>query len=104
MSIVDWLSTTKWNSIGPSPVDTPGVSLGVSAGRAEVAAPDPKNADVMYVGGSNGGVWKTGVWPAAPPTWIPFTDAAPSLNFSGYHTLAVHPADSKLVFGVVSGA
>ena len=97
------LSSTKWTAVGPAPVDSPNVSLGASAGRIEVAAADPKNVDVMYVGGSGGGVWKTGVWTAEPPTWIPFTDDQPSLNFGGYHPLVVHPANNKLILGVVSG-
>jgi hypothetical protein len=99
------LSNTKWTAIGPAPTDTPTVGLGFSAGRIEVAAPDPTNADVMYIGANGGGVWKTGVWNTAPqaPTWIPVSDDQPSLNFAGYHPLVVHPANKQLVLGVVSG-
>lgn len=104
MSILSWLSSSHWMSLGPSPVDTPNVSLGTSVGRAEAAAPDPTTADVLYVGGSNGGPWKTGVWNNDPPVWIVTGDDQPSLNFSGYHPLVVHPADNKIVLGLVSGA
>jgi len=97
------LSSTKWTAIGPAPTDTPGVSLGHSAGRIEVAAPDPTNADTMYVGANGGGVWKTGVWNNLPPVWISVSDDQPSLNFAGYHPLVVHPANNKLIFGAVSG-
>jgi len=97
------LSNTQWTAIGPAPTDTPNVSLGHSAGRIEVAAPDPGKADVMYVGANGGGVWKTGVWNNPTPAWIPVTDGQPSLNFSGYHCLVVHPANTKLVLGAVSG-
>ena len=99
------LSTTKWTALGPAPIATPNVSLGFSAGRIEAAAPDPTNADTMYIGANGGGVWKTGVWNAAPqaPTWIPVSDDQPSLNFAGYHPLVVHPANHKLILGVVSG-
>jgi hypothetical protein len=97
------LSATQWTAIGPAPTATPGTSLGFSAGRIEVAAPDPKSADVLYAGANGGGVWKTGVWYNDPPTWLPVTDDQPSLNFAGYHPLVVHPANSKLVLGVVSG-
>src|ERR1041384_8720627 len=100
---LSWLSNTKWAAIGPAPVDTPNVSLGNSAGRIEVAAPDPKSADVMYVGANGGGVWKTGVWNNTPPVWLSVSDDQPSLNFSGYHSLVVPPAHSKLILGVVSG-
>lgn len=95
-------SSTKWTAIGPAPTDTPGVSLGHSAGRIEVAAPDPTNADTMYVGANGGGVWKTGVWNNLPPVWISVSDDQPSLNFAGYHPMVVHPANNKLIFGAVS--
>jgi len=70
------LSSANWTAIGPAPVNTPGVSLGDSAGRIDVAAPDPGNVDTMYIGASGGGVWKTGVWTDPVHTWIAFTDDA----------------------------
>jgi photosystem II stability/assembly factor-like uncharacterized protein len=97
------LSDTAWSAIGPAPTDTPQVSLGHSAGRIEVAAPDPTNADVMYIGANGGGVWKTGVWNNPSPVWLSVSDDQPSLNFSGYHSLVVHPANHQLILGVVSG-
>jgi len=97
------LDSTHWMAIGPSPVDTPGVSLGSSAGRIDGVAPDPGNADTMYVGASGGGVWKTGVWSNPTPTWIAFTDDMPSISFGGYHPLVVHPKQHGTVFGLVSG-
>jgi hypothetical protein len=97
------LNTTQWMPIGPSPVDTPGVSLGSSAGRIDAAAPDPSNVDTMYVGASGGGVWKTGVWTNPTPVWLPVSDDQPSTNFGGYHPLVVHPAHTETVFGLVSG-
>jgi photosystem II stability/assembly factor-like uncharacterized protein len=97
------LTDTKWTAIGPSPTATPNVSLGFSAGRIEVAAPDPTNADTMYIGANGGGVWKTGVWNNAPPVWLSVSDDQPSLNFAGYHPLVVHPANNKLILGTVSG-
>src|ERR1700736_3655098 len=87
MSIVDWLSTTSWAPFGPSPIDAPGVGLGLAAGRIEAAAPHPSAVDVMFVAGNNGGVWKTGVWTNDPPVWLVFGDGEESLNFAGYHPL-----------------
>ena len=97
------LSTTKWTAIGPAPVDTPNVSLGFSAGRIEVAAADPSNIDNMYVGANGGGVWKTGVWTSPSPFWLVTSDDQPSINFGGYHPLAIHPAQQGMVLGLVSG-
>jgi|GEM_PF-5337710 len=103
MSIVDFLSTTQWLSLGPAPINAPGIGIGVAAGRVAAAAPDPAHADVMYVTGSGGGIWKTGVWNNDPPIWLSLGDDLPSLSFGGYHSLVVHPANSKLVLGAASG-
>jgi photosystem II stability/assembly factor-like uncharacterized protein len=97
------LNSTHWTAIGPAPVDSPGVSLGSSAGRIDVAAPDPGNVDTMYVGAKGGGIWKTGVWTNPVPTWIAFTDDMPSTNIGGYHPLVVHPKHHETVFGLVGG-
>ena len=88
MSILSALSTTSWFPIGPAPIDAPGVGLGLAAGRIEAAAPHPSDPDVMYVGGNDGGVWKTGVWANDPPTWLSLGDDQRSLNFAGYRPLA----------------
>ena len=107
MSFLPYLSTTEWLPIGPAAVKTPKVSLGFSAGRVEAAAPHPANPDIMYIGGADGGVWKTSNWnnSGAPPVWIGgLSNDHPSLNFSGYHPLVVHPANHNLVLGVVSKA
>jgi photosystem II stability/assembly factor-like uncharacterized protein len=104
MSLLAALTTTNWHPFGPAPIDAPNVGLGLAAGRIEAAAPHPTDPDVMYVGANNGGVWKTGVWNNTPPTWLALGDDQRSLNFAGYHPLAVHPAHPNLVLGVVCGA
>ncbi len=38
----------------------------------------PTNADVLYAGATNGGVWKTTNATAASPTWTPLTDTQSS--------------------------
>lgn len=103
MSVLDFLSTSQWTPLGPETINAPGIGIGLAAGRVEAAAPDPKNADVMYVNGSNGGIWKTGVWNNDPPVWLVLGDGLPSLSCGGYHSLLVHPASSKIILGVASG-
>lgn len=97
------LNKVHWMPIGPAPVDTPGTALGHTVGRIDVAAPDPGNVDTIYVAGSGGGIWKTGVWTRSDPVWLPFTDDQPSTNVAGYHSLVVHPTHHGTVFGLVSG-
>ena len=103
MGMLQWLTTTDWFPFGPSPIDAPGVGLGLADGRIEAAAPDPANADTLYAAANDGGVWKTGVWGNDPPVWLPMTDDQLSLNFAGYHPIKVHPEKTALVFGVVCG-
>jgi len=103
MGMLQWLTTTDWFPFGPSPIDAPGVGLGLADGRIEAAAPDPANADTLYAAANDGGVWKTGVWGNDPPVWLPMTDDQLSLNFAGYHPIKVHPEKTALVFGAVCG-
>jgi hypothetical protein len=93
------LSTAQWTPIGPAPIHTQG-GLNEISGRVQAAAADPLDPATIYIGGDNGGIWKT---TTSPPNWTPLTDSMPSLNVSGYHSLAVHPANNKLVLGLVSG-
>src|SRR5262249_2115208 len=97
------LSTDHWTPIGPSPIDTGHRPV---VGRVAAAAADPTDANVMYIVGENGGVWKTpNLDPASPsgPTWKPLTDYQQSLDFEGYHPLVVHPADHLRILAAVSG-
>ena len=93
------LSSAQWTPIGPAPIDTKG-GLDQISGRIQAAAPDPNNPTTIYVGGDNGGVWKS---TTTPPSWTPLTDTLSSLGVTGYHTLVVHPANSNLVLGLASG-
>lgn len=47
-------------------------------GAAHVAIAHPTNVDVLYVGGTNGGIWRTDNATATNPTWVPLTDGLPS--------------------------
>jgi hypothetical protein len=96
-----WVS--KWEPIGPSPILRAGDSIWHVTGRIEAAAPDPTNPDILYAAGACGGVWKTTDSASSVPSWIPLTDHMPSLDFSGYHPLMVHPSNHNLILGVVSG-
>ncbi len=105
MSLVT-LSTSTWTPIGPAPIQTAG-GLDQISGRIQVAAPDPTNASIIYLGSDNGGIWKN----INAPSWTPLTDQMPSpalganfgQSFGAYHTLVVHPANHALVLGLVSG-
>src|SRR5690349_103918 len=103
MTLIDSLTTTKWEALGPSPIAAGGVGLGRAAGRVEAAATVPGHQETVYACGSDGGVWKTEDFVSGAPRWTPLTDRQVSLNTAGYHPLTVHPADHHTVLAGVSG-
>ncbi|MGD8477076.1 MAG: LEPR-XLL domain-containing protein, partial [Burkholderiales bacterium] len=56
------------------------------SGAVEAIAPHPDNADIIYVGTVNGGVWRT---TDGGSTWQPLTDQFPSLAI-GALTISTH--------------
>jgi hypothetical protein len=98
------LSPPSWTPLGPTP--NAGAPLGgiVFAGRVNAAAPDPSNANVMYLMADGGGVWKTTNWLSPFPTWTPLTDGQPSAtSTSAYQVLAVAPQNPNLIYAAVNG-
>jgi PKD domain len=92
------LSASKWTPIGPAPVNGP------FAGRIDVAAPDPNNLNVMYLGANNGGIWKTTNWSDSSPTWTEITDKPQILSLAVHeHDLVVFPGNPNIVLAAASG-
>lgn len=74
-----------WVVQGPGPIlhgQTEGLTASQNAviGAGRVVLAHPTNANVMYVGSVNGGIWKTSNATAASPTWTPLTDQLGSLS------------------------
>jgi hypothetical protein len=89
--------STTWVEQGPGPI-LGGLVEGVSTttGAVEAIATDPTNANIVYAGTVNGGVWKTSNATAASPTWTPLTD----LNLPGLsiNSFAVSPVNPNILF------
>ena len=66
------------------------------SGAVTAIATSPTNADLVYIGTANGGVWKTTNATAASPAWTPLTDQLQSLSI-GIGALAVDPANDQIV-------
>ena len=69
-------------------------------GAITAVAAHPTNANVLYVGTANGGIWRTDNANAASPTWTPLTDTDASLSIGA---LAFDPTDATgqtLVAGI----
>jgi uncharacterized protein (TIGR03437 family) len=81
--------SANWTPIGPRPTD-PGASS--TSGRVNAIAIDPRSNDVVYIGGADGGVWKT---VDAGQNWRPLTDSQPSLAMGA---IAIDPSNPDTVY------
>ena len=60
-------------------------------GAVNRVLPHPTNANIMYIGSVNGGVWKTNNAQSNSPSWLPLTD---NLKSTSIGALAFDTADS----------
>jgi len=60
-------------------------------GAVNRVLPHPTNANIMYIGSVNGGIWKTNNAQSNSPSWIPLTD---NLKSTSIGALAFDTADS----------
>lgn len=77
-----------WSLIGPQPQDT----LGITSGRVTALAVDPRDRNVVYAGGAEGGIWKS---IDGGSTWIPLTDSQASLSTG---TIALDPSHPDVIY------
>lgn len=82
-------SQPVWRSIGPHPT-TRGAYK--TAAWTSALAVDPRKSSTVYLGGPEGGVWKTS---NGGGTWAPLTDNQPSLAIS---SLAIDPSHPDTVY------
>ena len=90
-----------WDSLGPFGV--PLRNNDVISGQVNAIAVDPRDANVLYIGASEGGVWKTSNGGA---TWTPLTDTKlvrklPSGKTKGtlsIGALAINPTNPDTVY------
>jgi Bacterial Ig domain len=83
-----------WTAQGPGPTRngqveniTPNNEVD---GAIHTVAAHPTDSNILYVGGVNSGIWRTGNATAASPNWTPLTDDFPSLSIGA---LEFDPAD-----------
>ena len=78
----------QWTLLGPSFVS----AASPTSGRVTALAVDPRNANVIYAGGAEGGIWKTTDGGAH---WTPLTDQQPSLATG---SIALDPSNPDIVY------
>lgn len=96
--------TITWLPQGPSPAyggqaENAAVSNAV-AGAVHVVAPHPANANTLFIGTVNGGVWRTLNAQSASPSWTPLTDLLGSLSIGALAFDPTDAANNTLVAGV----
>lgn len=84
-----FLGAGAWSSIGPRPISA---GPGAVSGRITAVAVDPGNPNVLYIGGAQGGIWKSS---DAGATWSPRTDDQCSLAIGA---LVVDPINSNIIY------
>ena len=102
------LSSTGWSALGPVPLASDGTGSGLQdyhqvSGRATAVAIDPADSsgNTLYIGGAQGGVWKStnaGASTANSVTWIPLTDQQATLSIG---SIAIQPGNSNPAKSVI---
>jgi photosystem II stability/assembly factor-like uncharacterized protein len=78
----------SWSFIGPRPV----TFYGIDSGRVTSLAIDPANPRIIYMGGAEGGVWKS---TNAGESWTPLGDSQVSLAIG---SIAIDPNNSNTIY------
>jgi|GEM_PF-2056942 len=93
----------NWVDQGSSPILN-GQSIGITnnpvTGSVHALAAHPSNADILFAGGSNGGVWRTQNSTAANPTWTPLTDTFQSLSMGA---MEFNPLNANVLLVGIGG-
>ena len=90
-----------WRPLGPATIpdgqvdNSAGGGLSNVSGRVTAIAADPRNSELVYVGGAQGGIWKTTNASDPHPTWTPLTDHQASLAVG---SIAVDPVDPDIIY------
>ena len=80
-----------WTLIGPKPISVSYYGS-IDAGRVTAIAIDPANPKIIYMGGAEGGVWKT---VNSGETWTPLTDSQPSLAVG---SITIDPNNTNTIY------
>lgn len=77
----------SYTAQGPGPItggQVEGITNGLVSGAVHTVVAHPTDADQLWVGSVNGGIWKTNNATAANPSWTPQTDEEASLSIGAF--------------------
>jgi hypothetical protein len=86
------LSGTVWTPIGPSPILEAGSQ---DNGMVTAIAPNPNNPNVIYIGTTGGGVWRTR---DGGLNWTPLFDRQLALGIGEPGALAIDPNNTDVIY------
>jgi hypothetical protein len=95
--------TGTWVPQGPAPTvggQSEGITNRPVSGAVHAIVAHPSDANIVYVGAVNGGVWKTTDALAASPTWVRLTDAQTSLSIGAIDLDITDGARNTLLAGM----
>ena len=93
----------EWFSQGPGPTlngQTEGIADAPVVGAIHTVAAHPTDADTLYIGAVNGGIWKTTSATNANPNWVPLTDFESSLSIGALEYDPTDGTNQTLVAGM----
>ena len=94
-----------WVPMGPAPIINGQVENiapdNQVIGAAQAVVAHPSDANTVYIGAVNGGVWKTTNATGTNPTWTPLTDDLASLSIGD---LEMDPTDPQTLLGGIGRA
>lgn len=94
-----------FTSKGPAPItggQVENLGNGPVTGAVQALAPNPANADELWVGSVNGGIWRTENATAASPSWTPLTDDQPDISIGALTLDPTIPTNGVLVAGLAN--
>ncbi|MFN9738039.1 MAG: WD40/YVTN/BNR-like repeat-containing protein [Pseudomonadota bacterium] len=92
-----------WEILGPGPShngQVEGITNREVVGAVNAIAAHPTNADIVYIGSVNGGIWRTLNATAAAPAWTRQTDGFESLSIGSIEFDPTDATRQTLVAGV----
>ncbi|HRD73895.1 MAG TPA: hypothetical protein PK027_02475 [Aquimonas sp.] len=91
-----------WEALGPGPShggQVENITNREVVGAVNSVAAHPSNADILFIGAVNGGIWRTLNATAPVPTWARLTDALGSLSIGSIEFDPTDPQSQTLVAG-----
>ncbi|MEM7456698.1 MAG: hypothetical protein AAF456_20305, partial [Planctomycetota bacterium] len=105
---VNLLGVPDWLAQGASPaslgqvenINDTGGGINPVTGAIHTIALHPTDSDIMYLGSTNGGVWKSTDFTSVNPTYTPMTDQFPGLSIGALEYDPTDASFNTLIAGV----